>query len=589
MTFAKSRRHTTLQSIESVSVQNRIQAERGLMRRKRFETDGGKNVGKEKRNKAKTAGSRMRRIWMPLLLIFMALFLAACGSSGEEESDADMVLGDGSSVLRILSGSENEQLEPILEDFAQQENVRIEMTYQGSLDIMRLLGEEKIPYDAVWPASSLWLNVGDEAHRIKHAESISVSPVVFGIRQSLAEELGFVNREVSVSDLLEAVRSGKLRFCMTSASQSNSGASAYIGFLYALLGNPEVITSEDLQDDNLREQMKALLSGVDRSSGSSDWLKDMFLEGDFDAMVNYECLIIQANEELEQRGEEPLYVVYPYDGLSLADSPLGFVDNGDEKQEELFLQLQEYLFSADVQNEIQRTGRRSGYTGIADENRDVFRTDWGLQPDRVLSTMRMPSADVLFECLDLYQTDFKKPSLNVYCLDYSASMSGDGNEQLVDAMGELLIQEKARKNFLQASEEEINILIPFNDSVIADYTAVGAGQELEDLYQTVKDLDVGGGTDMYQAAIHGLELLEGYDLSWYTPAIILLTDGQSGGWFEDFRSVYESFDSEVPVFSIMFGDADETQLEELAVYTNARVFDGRENLTEAFRSVKGYN
>ena len=44
-----------------------------------------------------------------------------------------------------------------------------------------------------------------------------------------------------------------------------------------------------------------------------------------------------------------------------------------------------------------------------------------------------------------------------------------------------------------------------------------------------------------------------------------------------------------PFFSIMFGDADETQLEELARYTNARVFDGRENLTEAFRSVKGYN
>ena len=46
---------------------------------------------------------------------------------------------------------------------------------------------------------------------------------------------------------------------------------------------------------------------------------------------------------------------------------------------------------------------------------------------------------------------------------------------------------------------------------------------------------------------------------------------------------------DIPVFSIMFGDADETQLEELARLTNARVFDGRENLTEAFRSVKGYN
>ena len=80
----------------------------------------------------------------------------------------------------------------------------------GSLDIMRLLGEEDIPYDAVWPASSLWLTVGDTEHRIKHAESISISPVVFGIRKSLAEELGFVGREVSVNDLLEAIRNGKL-------------------------------------------------------------------------------------------------------------------------------------------------------------------------------------------------------------------------------------------------------------------------------------------------------------------------------------------------------------------------------------------
>ena len=47
--------------------------------------------------------------------------------------------------------------------------------------------------------------------------------------------------------------------------------------------------------------------------------------------------------------------------------------------------MQEYLLSADIQNAIQRTGRRSSYTGVNEENRDVFREDWGLQPDRVLS------------------------------------------------------------------------------------------------------------------------------------------------------------------------------------------------------------
>ena len=293
------------------------------------------------------------------------LGLTACsgfGGGGADDSgqNADTVLGNGRQSLKIISGSENQELEPILEEFSRDSGIRIEMTYQGSLDIMRELEQEETEYDAVWPASSLWLNVGDTGHKVKHAESVSISPVVFGIRQSLAEELGFVGREVSVRDILDAITAGKLKFCMTSATQSNSGASAYIGFLYALLGNPDMITEEDLESPQLQSDIQALFAGVDRSSGSSDWLKDMFLEGGYDAMVNYECLIIQANEELESRGEETLYVVYPYDGLTLADSPLGYVDHGDDKKEEAFLKLQEYLLSAEVQNEIQRTGRRTG-------------------------------------------------------------------------------------------------------------------------------------------------------------------------------------------------------------------------------------
>jgi Ca-activated chloride channel family protein len=56
-----------------------------------------------------------------------------------------------------------------------------------------------------------------------------------------------------------------------------------------------------------------------------------------------------------------------------------------------------------------------------------------------------------------------------------------------------------------------------------------------------------------------------------------------------FKNSYDAFGQDVPVFSIMFGNANETQLKQLAEYTNARVFDGRTNLIDAFRSVKGYN
>ncbi|MEZ4652608.1 MAG: substrate-binding domain-containing protein [Candidatus Eisenbacteria bacterium] len=216
--------------------------------------------------------------------------------------------------FRILSGSENKTLEPILQEFAKSKRVDLTMDYKGSVDVMLELQEPEFGYDAVWPANSLWISIGDTQHRVKHAKSIMTSPVVFGIREGLARQLGFTSRDVRVADILKAIEEKRLRFMMTSATQSNSGASAYIGFLYALLGNPDVISAADLEDPTLGPHIRALLAGVHRSSGSSGWLKDLFLEGSYDAMVNYEAVIIEANQELEERGREPLHVIYPIDG-----------------------------------------------------------------------------------------------------------------------------------------------------------------------------------------------------------------------------------------------------------------------------------
>ena len=93
----------------------------------------------------------IRKVTALLLALLLAAVFPGCDSAGA--STADAVLGRGGRSLRILSGSENQELETILEEFAKAEGIRIEMTYQGSLDIMRALEEESFPYDAVWPAS----------------------------------------------------------------------------------------------------------------------------------------------------------------------------------------------------------------------------------------------------------------------------------------------------------------------------------------------------------------------------------------------------------------------------------------------------
>ena len=548
---------------------------------------------------------QMKRIFLGILTGM--LLLTGCGAdsgTGREEEPRESQNTEGKAEeqekqeitrvpggqIRILSGSENQELETIIQECSEATGVEIQMEYKGSVDIMRELENGAPDYDAVWPASSIWVSMGDTGHLIKHSQSISMTPVVFGIRESLAEKLGFVGEKVSVNDILTAIRDGEMSFCMTSATQSNSGASAYIGFLYALLGKQEGLTSEDLQKPDLQADIRELLSGVERSSGSSDWLKDMFLEGDYDAMVNYECLIIDANQQLEEEGKEPLYVVYPYDGLSIADSPLGYVDHGDEEKEEAFLAVQEYLLSDKAQAEIEATGRRINAGGVSKENQDVFNSDWGIDTERILSPIQMPEAAVLTEALNVYQTSFKKPSLNIYCLDFSGSMSGTGEEQLKEAMSQILLQENARQNFLQANAGEVNEVVFFDDTILDVQAAADDSDEaLAELNQKVADFQIAGGTDIYRAAAEALEIASGYDLTNYTPAIILMTDGQSNYNYGIFEEAWNKSGEDIPIFSITFGNADPSQLEELAKISGGRVFDGTKDLTAAFRSVKGYN
>ena len=520
------------------------------------------------------------------ILTLCAAFLSGCTGS----SDGRQAFGSGlGEKIRILSGSENRELEEILKKCAKKTGVNLEIEYLGSVDIMRTLQQGADDYDAVWPASSLWLSLGDTGHLVKHVQSISLTPVVFGIRQSLAEELGFTKGDVSVRDIQQAIREGKMSFCMTSATQSNSGCSAYLGFLYALLGTDELKAGE-LESESLKADIRELLSGIDRSSGSSDWLKEMFLNGDFDAMVNYECLIIDANEQLVSEGKEPLYAVYPYDGLSIADSPLGYVDHGDEDKENAFLKFQEELMSSDSQTAIEAAGRRITANGVSDENKNVFNPDWGIDTERILSPIQMPASDVLMDALNVYQTNFKKPSLNIYCLDFSGSMTGTGEEQLEEAMAQILIQKNAEKNLLQANEGEVNIAVLFDDQVIDVLRAADDSDEaLEGLYNEITACSPGGGTDIYTAAAEAYELAREYDLSQYSPAVILMTDGQSIYNEQVFDNALNTSGEKIPVFSITFGNADPSQLEELAEQTDARVFDGTKDLTEAFRSVKGYN
>lgn len=524
-------------------------------------------------------------LWRFVLAGMLIAGIASCGANDQASLP----------VFRLVTGTENRPLVPALQAFAKESGFEIEFSHQGSVDTMLELQAGAEGYDAVWPASSIWLALGDTRGIVSRTKNIMASPVVFALKKPVAERLGWIGREVSVEEILAAAEAGQIRYMTTSATQSNSGAMAYLGYLYAFAGQPQVLTSEMLHDPAVFEPTTRLLQRVDRTAGASGFLGELFVQqyDNFDGMVNNESAVITANTTLVSQGKDPLYVIYPVDGLAIADWPLGFIDRDDEAKSAFFDKLQAHLLSDGFQAQLLAAGRRTGLN-LSPSGADpaVFNPDWGIDLGRVIQPITVPPADVVLEALVLYQTEFRKPSFTVYCLDFSGSMKGEGEDELTDAMEVLLDPTLSARYFLQPSPRDVTVVLPFDHDIDHRWRADGSDPaELRELFQRVQSEDAGGDTAIYKCVTEALDILGSADLKGYAPAIILMTDGKSNtGSLQDVRERWaQGPPGVIPVYGILFGNASEDEIEEIAEASSGRVFDGKSDLIGAMRAAKGNN
>lgn len=282
-----------------------------------------------------------KTVWLIAILVF-CLLIAISTWSTENNDIEDM--HTQKTAFKIIASTENQDLETALQSYAKQNKIDLEIDYAGTIEIMDKLNSGEY-YDAVWTSNSIWLYMLNSDVSVKNSKSTSINPVVFGITKSKAEELGFTKKDVYTKDILNAISEGKLKFNMSSATQTNTGATAYLGFLTTLAGNPEILREEDLEKEELKQDLKTLFSGMSRSSGTEEFLEEMFLNGNYDAVITYEASIINLNKQLVAKGSEPLYVIYTKDGVSISDSPFAYIDHKDKTKAEEFEKLQSYLLS----------------------------------------------------------------------------------------------------------------------------------------------------------------------------------------------------------------------------------------------------
>jgi len=461
-------------------------------------------------------------------------------------------------------------LAPLLQPFADKNGIALDIHYRAGFDLSAQVSSPSLPIDALWTASSPSLSLAGPGHKFQHTVSIMHSPLAFGIKKSLAKELGFLDHPPAIKDILQAIQAQKLSFLVPSITRSHTGLVAYIAFIQALSTSSPPLCPADLDDPELGKQIQDLFSGIKRSAPSEEKLLEIFFKGKYDAIINRQSLLVKANRKLTQLGQPPLALFSPVPGNFVLDCPLALMQTKDKGREEIFFKLREFLLSPPVQEKIRQHGWEPGLP----------------------SPPAMIPAQVLQKALARYRLDWRKPSLTVFCLDFSASMQGQGIKDLKQAAAVLFDPQASQQALLQACPRDITIVLPFNTQVLHKWKVKGNDPEkLFLLLQDILDASPAGGTDIYTPILEALKILSSQPLEKYLPAIILFTDGVSnvGKTFYDVKAAYKALGKDIPIFCLRYGQASEYQLNQLARLSKALVLDGREDLIKAFLLARSAN
>ncbi|WP_280674363.1 substrate-binding domain-containing protein [Kitasatospora sp. MAA19] len=544
-----------------------------------------------------------RRSW-PVAAVAALLAVSACTSSGGGTSSGPKPSDPPAAtarpgVLRVLAGSELQDLAPILEEARKATGVTVQFSWTGSLDGADAVssGRADGKYDAVWFPSNQYLRLDDTGKsKVLSETPVMVSPVAVGVRSSVLDDLGWGDgSKVSWAQIGDAASAGKLSYGMADPSRSNSGFSTLVAVASAFSGAGSALSEADVQ--KATPSLKRFFTGQKLTSGSSGWLAQAYTRaepGMVGALVNYESVLLSMNKSLPP--EQQLTVIRPLDGVVSADYPLSLLSSSAQRERDSFQRLTAYLLKEDVQKRISEvTLRRPVAPGVPPAA--------GLPSDRRRELPFPGSRAVADGLLASYQNDLRRPSRTVYVLDTSGSMEGSRISALKSALGRLTGTDDTRGVRRFRNREEVT-LISFasnvkwtkTHAVPASGSQPGPETELASINTDVQSLSASGGTAVYDSLEEAYRVIgrqqsaAGDDR--FT-SIVLMTDGESNvgatdGDFKRFHDGLAAWQKSVPVFPIKFGEAAVSQLQGIADVSGGKLFDGAGSLDGVFEEIRGY-
>jgi Ca-activated chloride channel homolog len=418
----------------------------------------------------------------------------------------------------------------------------------------------------VWsPSASTWLDVlkqesGNQNIAVS-AKPLVLTPVVISMWKPMAEALGYPNKPIGWSDMLELINDpqgwgkfghpewGRFSWGHTDPEISTTALSTLLAEFYAAANKQRDLTAADIQKPESQQFIRDLGKGIKHYGYNTLVFSDnmrKFGTSYISAFPMEEITLIEFNKN---NPPTPLVAIYPKEGTFYHDDPFIVMSSATAEERQAAEQFFNFLLTPDSQKLAMTYGFRPANIDVP--LADPISAAFGVQPQGVQNILPFPPGDVLVAAKNTWAQNRKRADI-VLVVDVSGSMEDDGKLDQVKA---------GLESFLSRILPEDRVgLVSFSSGAQVEVQPAPLSQNRIALSDAINKLRPLGKTAIYDGLMTGKQSLDQLptpeDGEERIKAIVLLTDGEENASSTSFDQLKTEFDETgISIFPVAYGSA----------------------------------
>jgi len=564
----------------------------------------------------------LKALTTPLLAFSAALSLSSCDSSSKKSTTTNSLPGqqvvpeESADLIKVTFtyGSEKKKwVDAATRAFNAKKHktsagrvIFVEHIPMGSGECISEIQNGLRKAHIVSPASEAFIKLGNaesqaktSTNLVKKTENLCLSPVVIAMWEPMAKALGHGTKPIGWSEIHHMAQNpqgwaahgmgqwGQFRFGHTHPDYSNSGLISLIAEVYAGAQKQARLTVADVQKPEVGNYLEGIEKAVVHYGKSTGFFgRKMFDAGPgyLSAAVLYENMVIESRQRTDL--PFPVVAVYPKEGTFWSDHPAGIVNREwvDAEHEEAARTYLDFLLSEDQQRAVMTHGFRPADASIPLS--DIFSAKNGVDPKQPLTTLEVPTVEVINEIRQLWVKKKKKAHV-ILAIDRSGSMNADNK---IGAA-----KQGAKEMIKMLGDEDHFSLITFSGKANWAIRGAPVGTSRQKLISSIDSLFASGKTSLYDAISLGFSHFEASKETDRITAIVVLSDGGDTASRTKLNRLIRQISSDgesknTRVFTIAYGSgAESSVLKKIAEATRAKQFKGdQRSISEVFKEISTF-